>query len=73
MIQCQNLMTHLDTVVARSNSPALNLHIGWGMCKLAFSVRPRALASLELPAYFKLQPTRVLPVQEVVHIDHCHV
>lgn len=62
----------LDAVVAGSDAAVLHLHVGRGVRELALSVRARALVPLELPAHFQLQPARVLPVQQVVHVDHGH-
>lgn len=42
------------------------------MGELAFGVRSGALVALELAAYLKLQPARVLAVQQVVDVDDGH-
>lgn len=43
------------------------------MGELAVGVRPGAFVPLVLPANFQLQPSGVFAVQQVVHVDHCHV
>lgn len=43
------------------------------MSKLALRVRPRALVPLELAAHLQLEPARILDVEEVVDVHHCHV
>lgn len=65
--------TYLDTVVAGRHTTALDLHIGWWMCEFAFGVGSGAFVALELPAYFQLQPTRIFPIQKVIHVHHSHV
>ena len=42
------------------------------MGELTLGVRPSALLSLRLPADLKLEPPRVLLVEEAAHVEHRH-
>jgi len=46
----------LNTVVARSDPPILDLHIGGRVSKFALGIRARAFLTLELAADFELEP-----------------
>ncbi len=52
--------TDLYAVVASRDTAVLDFDVGGRMRELALRVGPRALVPLELPADFKLQPTRIL-------------
>lgn len=62
----------LNAVVASSDTSILHLHICRRMSKLALGVRTGAFVTLELPAHLQLQPTRVLAIEERVHVYHGH-
>lgn len=64
--------SYLNTVVAGCHSAILHLNIGWRMCEFAFGVRPRALVPLEFPTDFQLQPSGVLSIYQIIHINHSH-
>lgn len=42
------------------------------MGELALRVWPGALVALKLSADLQLQPSRVLTVEQIVHVDHSH-
>lgn len=62
----------LDAVVAGGDTSVLHLDVGWWMCELALCIRSGAFVPLELPADLQLQPTGILPVQQIVHVNHGH-
>lgn len=63
----------LDRVVASGDASVLDLDVGRRVSELALRVRPRALVPLELAAHLQLEPARILDVEEVVDVHHCHV
>lgn len=64
---------YLDTVVASCDPSILHLHIRWWMRELAFRVWSGALVALKFSADFQLEPSGILTVEKVVHVDHCHL
>lgn len=63
---------YLNTIVAGRDTAVLHLDVGRGMCEFTLGIGPGALVPLELPANFQLEPARVLPVQQIIHVDHSH-
>lgn len=43
------------------------------MREFTLRVGPGALVALKFPADLELQPSRVLAIEEIVHVDHRHV
>lgn len=63
---------YLDTVVAGSDAAVLDLDVGGRVRELALRVGSGALVALELPADLELEPSRVLAVEQIVHVHHSH-
>lgn len=63
----------LDRVITCSNSSILNFDVRRWMCELAFSIWSGAFIALELSTHLELEPTRVLHIEEIIDVDHCHI
>lgn len=63
---------YLNAVVAGGDSAVLHFDVGRGMGEFALGVWPGALVPLKLPTDLELEPARVLPIQQVIHVHHSH-
>ena len=69
MVKKWLLISYLDTIIASRYPAVLHLNVGRRMCEFTFCIWSRAFIPLKFATHLQLQPSWVLLIYQIAHIE----